>query len=284
MGGGRRKPPQNHCYTSSVGGSGMLESAKRWLDLGCSLVPLQPNSKHIIAGFGSYGDQVTDLAGARFWFGERSCNLGLVCGAGVVVLDFDDVAGYEQWRVEVGDLAQSYTERTRRGYHVFFSGSGGSGRVGGIEVLGAGRVVALAPSTVRGFEYRPVAECGDVLLELPGQFSLLSASRGVVTDGTTDEEKSGGDADTVTRIKAAYDILAMARNAGAIGLHSRDGRWFHAFCPFHSDVQKRSFWVDIKRGLWGCYSCDVRGDLINLYSRWRGLGVTDAINELAKEL
>lgn len=279
-GGGWYAYRQTTTQINSVGWWGMMASAEKWLDRGCSLVPLQPNSKHVIAGFGAYGDQVIDVICSRFWFSDRRCNIGLVTGAGVVVLDFDDVASYAWWAGEAGEQARTYTERTRRGFHVFFSGHGGSGRVGGVEVLGHGRVVVVAPSVVVGFEYHPLIVDGADLLELPPKFSLLS-EKPVINPLPLSKENSGDD--TVARIKRAFSILDVAREVGVTGLYSRDGRWYHGLCPFHSD-NEASFWVDTQRGTWGCFACHYTGDVINLWARGHGLGVGDAIKAMAQEL
>jgi len=38
------------------------------------------------------------------------------------------------------------------------------------------------------------------------------------------------------------------------------------------------------RGMWGCYACGVRGDVVNLYAALHGLLVRDAIAEMAAVL
>ena len=255
-----------------------LDAALWWQSRSGAVVPLQPNSKHLIAGFGAHSDQVRDVAGAGFWFGERACNLGIITGHGVICLDFDTEGEYREWHARAGDDGQTLTERTARGYHIFYSGSGASGRVGGIEVMGVGKVVAVAPSTVAGFQYHLVAGCGGGLRVLPPAFFLLSDSPAVATGQAIAQTVGSGD--TVTRIKRAWAVADVARDAGVIwSSRSRDGRWLRGYCPFHGD-EKPSFWVDTERGTWGCYAGCGHGDVINLYALWKRLSVTDAIGEM----
>ena len=89
--------------------------------------------------------------------------------------------------------------------------------------------------------------------------------------------------DLIGRIKAAWPILSLAESMTK--LTSGDGRWFHGLCPLpgHKD-HKPSFWLDAERGVFGCYACAVRGDVVNLYALRHGLTVREAIREMAAKL
>ena len=258
----------------------MIDQALRWLERGVPLVPLQPGSKHIVPGFGPYQKQITAPDDAHRWFEERWCNLGLVCGRGLVVLDFDLWFDYEHWREQYPGAAHTYTERTSRGYHVFFAGDGASGDVGPIEVKGRGSVVMVAPSRhPLGKTYRAVDERA-VILPVPGRFSLLSEKLSSSSAPSLSKE-SVNRTDLIGRIKAAVPVLELAR--ASTEMRSRDGRWWHGKCPLHDD-KTPSFWVDAERGTWGCWTCKVRGDVINLYARLNRLTVRAAIAALAAGL
>lgn len=265
----------------------LLDAALAWLALGVELVPLQPKSKSIIRGFGPHLRRISQPGEAIAWFGERRCNLGLVCGgrAGLAVLDFDQVGDYLDWRAGADDLAQTYTVKTWRGFHVYlWAGDIPSGRVGQVEVKGRGAVIMAAPSVhPSGAVYYAIEPGAAILQASPKNLPLLSE---------LGKEKPGGQAarpapvlaggtDLVGRIKAAWPILDMAQ--AMTRLHSRDGRWFHGLCPLHSEKEP-SFWVDAERGVFGCFSCQARGDVINLYALRYGLTVQDAIREMARKL
>src|SRR4030042_2007930 len=267
--------------------SPVLDAAMAWLALGLELVPIQPKSKSLVKGFGPHLRQIAQPGQAIAWFGERRCNLGLVCGgrAGLVVLDFDQVGDYLDWHDGAGDLAQTYTVKTSRGFHVYlWAGDIHSGRVGRVEIKARGAVIMAAPSVhPSGAVYYPIEPGAAILRASPENLSLLSV--------LLSKEKPGGQvsrpgpvvagADLVGRIKAAWPILQVA--LAMTKLYSRDGRWFHGLCPLHSEKEP-SFWVDAERGTWGCYSCQARGDVLNLYALRHGLAVQDAIRELARKL
>lgn len=258
-------------YTTSFS---PLSMALTWLKRGVSLLPLQPGSKHIIPGFGPYSKRIETPEQARFWFVERHANLGAICGAGMVVLDFDDEASHARWTASWPGAAASYTEKTMRGFHVHFQGESRSYRhPDGFEVKGQGAVVMIAPSQRGGFVYHPL-DAGAQLQSLPAALSLLSES----SKATPTLSKGNGD-DLVARIKSQVAIVDVARNLTRIT--SKNGRWWHGRCPFHDD-RKPSFWLDSERGLFGCYSCKVRGDTINLYALAHNLTIQEAIASLAQ--
>lgn len=258
-----------------------MQVAAAWLAMGAALLPLQPGSKRIITGFGPYLQRIQDDDAARFWFLERDCNLALVCGGGFVVLDFDQVTQYAAWRELYPEAAQTYTEQTRRGFHAFFVGKSDSYSYqgDGFEVKGKGGFVVLSPSVVGGFRYAALDD-GAALLQLPAALSLLSESS---PPGTLSREKG---IDTIARIKAAYSVRDIV--SGLTLLRSRDQRWYHGSCPITDHAAnhdgRRPFWIDSKRGLWGCYACGLRGDVVNLYAVLHGLSVDQAIKAMAARL
>lgn len=266
-------------YNTVISQTQVYRVAVAWLFRGVRLVPIQPRSKCLVAGFGPYSQHITTEDAAWFWFQERACNLGLVTGGGLVILDFDQVKDYDAWRLAWPGLASTYTELTARGAHVFLAGESASGQLaGGVEVKGRGAVVMSAPSVhPGGVKYKPVNQEA-VILPVPANFPLLSDSSKPLSKKST-LPLSGKD--TIARIKAAFPVLDLAQTLTP--LRSKDDRWWHGRCPFHDDKQA-SFWVDAQRGLWGCYACQVRGDIINLYAHSQGLSVNNAIAALAVAL
>ncbi|HOT91544.1 MAG TPA: CHC2 zinc finger domain-containing protein [Anaerolineae bacterium] len=271
---------KNRVHNSStvVLKSQVFERALYWISNKVPLVPLQPKSKSLITGFGAYSQRITTEDTAWYWFGERACNLAVVTGHGLVVLDFDCPGEYDAWRMAWPDLADTYTERTARGMHVFLAGDSASGRLPGrpgVEIKGRGAVVMSAPSVhPGGFVYQAV-DPGALIKQAPGDFPLLSEhpqalSKGIVT--------CAGGKDALARIKAAYSVLDLAQSLTR--LKTNNGRWWHGRCPFHDD-KRPSFWVDAERQLWGCYACGMHGDVVNLYAIQHGLSVQDAIRALA---
>jgi hypothetical protein len=260
----------------------IYEAALSWLHQGRGLVPLQPGSKRIVGGFGAYLRRITEEGEAAAWFRDRQCNLAVVLGDGVLCLDFDRESDYETWAPSSA-VAESYTEKTRCGFHVFLAGESANGVGAGYEILAVGRVVTVAPSVVGGFVYQ--VEKPTPISRINADFPLLSElsepKREKLTMTTSDH------GDVLTRIKAAWRVEDVALSGGIILRGSRSvtwsGRWLSGLCPFHGD-RHPSLWVDTERGLWGCRACNAHGDVINLYARLHGLSVGDAIKAMAAVL
>ena len=263
----------------------MYNAACKWLELGRDLVPLQPRSKRLIAGFGPHVQHITDRAGASFWFQERACNLAIVTGNGLIVLDFDTQERYTAWRDRWPVCAQTYTELTRRGAHVFLAGDSASGIMDGIEIKGAGSVVMSSPSVhPLGDVYHAIDSMAGILA-IPRGFPLLSENN-KSHNPLSRKKAMGHGGDTVTRIKAAYPLLEYAQSITRLKQH---GRWWHGRCPIEEHKKSRhagktTFWVDTERGLWGCYACYLRGDVINLYAGYNHISVKEAIRRMAASL
>ena len=262
----------------------MLKAALNWLAQGVFLVPLQPRSKRIIVGFGPYLKQIKSKEQAFFWFGERDCNLAVCTGRGLVVLDFDQVEDYTAWCAAWPCLAGTYTEQTRNGLHVFLAGNSGSGNLsGGIEIKGNGACVMSAPSVhPSGFVYTAIDKAAS-FQQLPLSLSLLSEKE---HRSLSRERENNPDNDLITRIKKRWDVLDLAQAITDNRLKTRNGEWWHGPCPFevHKKTMKHGslpFWVNSKNGLWGCYACNIRGDVINLYARHKGLSIQEAVRDMA---
>lgn len=272
----REQTTQEHSSTKVVQNQNtkMLEAALGWLARSISVIPLQPCSKRIVQGFGPRLQHVTSEDEARFWFGSRSCNLAIVTGNGLVVLDFDTLAAWEAWRQAWPVLAATYTERTARGMHVFLAGDSASGQRQDFEVKGVGAVVMSAPSVhPGGYRYSPIEQHA-AIAPIPPVLSLLSVP---LSHPPVVQDRHGDD--LIARIKDAVSILDLAQSLTT--LTSKNGRWWHGLCPLHGE-SRPSFWIDAKRGLFGCYSCKVHGDVVNLYALAHGISNTAAIAALAE--
>ena len=75
----------------------------------------------------------------------------------------------------------------------------------------------------------------------------------------------------------ALELSESEREAIARGLFEvigdRQGDELHGLCPFHGDTNP-SFSYNIVKDVYNCFSCQVHGDLIRLWSKTRGTGNT----------
>lgn len=274
--------------------SDLMRSAAAWLQRGAALLPCQHESKHLVRGFGQYQKQITTIPEARHYFGRgRGHNLAVCLPDNLVCLDFDSEELFTSWEDALpADLCCTYQETTRRGWHVFYKLQEPPGPlqlVAGVEIK---RVVLVYPSVLPGFRYWPIDHNAELLTLSPGSWSdvvSLLLSKEVLPEleplqrlipvgppPLTD--------DLLSQIKQAFPILPIA--ASLTKLRSSDGghgRWYVGRCPFHDD-KNPSFWVDAKRGLWGCRAGCGRGDVINLFAQKHKLNMLEAIKDLAGQL
>lgn len=65
-----------------------------------------------------------------------------------------------------------------------------------------------------------------------------------------------------------------------------DGDFIHAACPFHQTKSGTPFWMSLKKGSYGCWSCSARGDSLEELLRALKISVTGSVRgiiQLARE-
>jgi hypothetical protein len=131
--------------------------------LGFACIPLEPDSKRPLSGFdlSRYFSQRPSASELRAWFTPQTTNFAVMCGAvsnNLFVLDFDTPDAYLDFTTQFPIPAQSFTVKTRRGYHVYLRSShchlrsrkvrGGELKAAGGYVVGAGSVIGLIHYTI----------------------------------------------------------------------------------------------------------------------------------------
>lgn len=278
----------------------LIQSATYWLGLGFALLPCQPGSKNLVAGFGPYRNHIRDAAGAWRWFGERRCNLAVVCGVGaLVVADFDDVAAFESWQASAPAGLKTRIEISARGAHVFFCTAGtipSYAQAGALEIKSSGAVLVAPSVHPSGRPYEVLSDSEPAWLDDPASvFHLLSkpqqpSERAPLERGRLSVERAAAGS-LVSRIKQSVSIVEVAARLTLLKRSDAGGRWLLGYCPFHDDKHP-SFWVDSERGLWGCYSphCPTAKhgakahDVINLVAWAEHVSEGQAIRLLAERL
>lgn len=278
------------------------ERAGWWLAHGVAVVPLKPRSKELQPGYGWWLASITDIDFARQWFLNTPANLGVVLGgpASLVVGDWDNPLDYEIWRAGSGAAVETLTERTARGYHVFFTGEGLTQAAGsGCEFKTRG-VCMVSPSVhPSGTVYRVVNDSPLARLDHQSAcvlFPFLSEAPSKLERQDWQiaprleelaKRKSLGALGTgvVARLKAARPIVQEMHSAG-VKLQRGGQATLVGLCPFHPD-RFPSLWVYPKNGLWGCNqpNCIAVGvhDVINFRALHAGISNQAAIKQLADE-
>ncbi len=93
-------------------------------------------------------------------FDSRAGAIGVVCGrvSQLLVIDFDDHLRYRRFCRHLPQYAETYTVKTRRGYHLYFRTGVKvpSHQVDGGDIKGEKSYVVASPSVIGGFEYKEV--------------------------------------------------------------------------------------------------------------------------------
>ena len=272
--------------------------AHLWLSRGFGLIPIQPNSKKIIKSFGPVAGQVVQAAEVEFWFRDRNLNIAVVADESHVILDFDEIEKYDQFRAGWPDLVTYCEETPRGGRHLFFALEDGQALhapslVTGIEIkkfvlvhpsqIGGVRYEILDPSAIRAVPrerllaalrpfYLHADKCPDSpvlpLLDGPrpsqGQKISIRANDGVIEQA-----------------RQRWPILSYWLYFGYDLKLRGEGRWRSGRCPFHSPDAHPSFWVDVDHGRWGCHAENIQGDVVDFHARRLG---TDDQAQAARDL
>jgi hypothetical protein len=285
-----------------------LTIALNWLILGFDLIPIQPNTKYIMRGFGLHQRRIKTPDEAKKYFGSNSKNnLAVICNGDNFIIDFDDWNIYTQWAKSAAECyTTSYTEYSPKGAHVFLCGDlvDGLQLIDGVEI----KKIALAfPSVVDGKKYTqgtfPRIYRGDVddcffslsKAGTPTAYLLRTREKNPIIESTQKKNfnpaRSSG-ADVIARIKIEINALDVLKQYAKTSYDTMqgDGRFRAFICPFHKGQGKngkernRSFWVDTERNLYGCHTCHKSGDVINLFADLRAVEVRNAIKTLAEQL
>lgn len=266
-----------------------------WLRLGVPLLPLKPQSKQLQPGFGLRQACVVDPSSAGRWFLHTDANLAVLLGGstGLIVVDWDDEPAYHHWCATLGAGVTTLTERTPRGFHLFFFARplpaaipSAALSLAGCE-LKTGGACAVAPSChPSGQLYRrlhppPIASLD--LARASSLFPFLSPPPKPLHDIAP--RRTPPATGLLDRIKAARPTLDEMHEAGLVlspgGPHTLVAR-----CPFHDD-HSPSLWLYSFSGLWGCNRPDCRAagihDVINFRAFLRGISNRAAIRQLADE-
>jgi len=276
------------------------ERACWWLRQGIGIVPLKPHSKELQPGYGSQKAHITTPGLASKWFLNTNANLGVVLGGfpGLIACDWDNRQDYEAWSTRV--KAETLTERTARGYHVFFFGPGLPSTIGNGCEFKTGGVCMVSPSVhPSGTIYQTVKDVPITSIDsenactlFPFLSDILRKRQYTLQENARLEKPSTRDTDRgivgtgiISRIKEVRSIVDEMKAGGVQLLHG--GRSvLVGLCPFHDD-HSPSLWVNPKSGLWGCNKpeCPAAGthDVINFRAMIRGVSNNDAIKQLAKE-
>ena len=127
--------------------------------LGFSVIPLTGKRPPKGFNYSKYQSQKTTTADLTTWFAtDEFTSYGVVCGAvsnGLFVLDFDSDIAYKNFILKFPQIAESYTVKTRRGFHIYLRADTAlrTRKIPGGDLLAQGSLVVGAGSCVNDFFY-----------------------------------------------------------------------------------------------------------------------------------
>lgn len=221
-------------------------TALDYFDAGLCVIPLRYKSKRPLVLWRQYQTNPPDRDQVQAWSEEfRRCNWAALLGppsAGLIALDFDDMAGYARWAANYPDVAQAApTAGTSRGAHVYLTGPAGQRGTNFVnyagEVKAAGGIVLLPPSVhPSGAVYRWLH--GDLTRYVPDVDDLRQIGIETKTPAApiAPSGRAFNTARTPSRLKAcAAAVIGGATPAGQrnvtawrLALHLRSESWSEA--------------------------------------------------------
>ncbi len=163
-------------------------------------------------------------------FNKKVTALGIVCGrvSKLLVIDFDDVLRYQRFCRHLPQFAETYTVKTRRGFHLYFRTSEKvpSHQFDGGDIKGERSYVVAPPSRIESFVYRCVKDmeqleiCKSDVDQLLNYFHVSSAIHTVAGRQVREYEDIDVKrlyrrlAPRIGRNNALYRAASVARDAG----------------------------------------------------------------------
>lgn len=268
-----------------------IEVCKWWLDRGFALLPIQPNTKFLFAGYGESADKkkiVTIEQAMEIVRKFPSANLAVLCDDRQFILDFDKPDLYTCWADKHPDYAKTFTERTpRTGAHVFLVGSAPAGLIllDGVEIK---KRCLVYPSVVDGKAYTRGA--GDIIeadndcffpLSKPGTKSAYVLQ--IEHADRARKQKRHDSNSIVEQIKQANRIEHVFSVYRPGTKFDSNSPFVSVLCPWHKD-HKPSMFINLQGQYFKCHACGASGDVITLYSLFEGITNGEAIGRLARAL
>ncbi len=141
----------------------LMERAKTLARAGYSPIPVQGNNapsepKRPAVSWRKFQRRIATDAEIDLLFTEKVTALGIVCGrvSKLLVIDFDDVLRYQRFCRHLPQFADTYTVKTKRGFHLYFRTMEKvpSHQFDGGDVKAERSYVVAPPSAIGNFVYR----------------------------------------------------------------------------------------------------------------------------------
>lgn len=188
----------------------LLIRARNLAGKGYSVIPIRGDTsvaepKKPAIKWRAYQRRVASRRELDSMFDGRAWALAVVCGqvSRLLVIDFDDHLRYQRFCRHMPQYADSYTVKTRRGYHVYFRTREKvpSHQFDGGDIKGERSYVVAPPSVIAGYEYKAVKRHETIELDDKGVQAILNYFHV--------RPAASGRGGLITQVAANADISAM---------------------------------------------------------------------------
>ena len=213
----------------------LIYRAKLLAQAGYSPIPVHGNNapsepKRPAGSWRAFQGRIATETEIEYGFNDKVTALGIVCGrvSRLLVIDFDDVLRYQRFCRHLPQYAETYTVKTKRGFHLYFRTSEKvpTHQFDGGDIKGERSYVVAPPSRISNFVYRCVKDVAQLEIgkrdidQLLNYFHVNSAVHTVA--GRQVRERDDIDlkrvyrrlAPRIGRNNALYRTASMARDAG----------------------------------------------------------------------
>jgi len=190
--------------------------------LGFSVIPLTGKRPPKGFNYSKYQSQKPTTTDLTTWFAaDEFTSYGVVCGAvsnGLFILDFDSDTAYQSFIFKFPQIAESYTVKTRRGFHIYLRTTTTlhTRKIPGGDLLAQGSLVVGAGSYINDFCYSvainaPILTLASKILQSLLSWASSSTKQTSVIDVTPRGDSSGSG---IKRLVSLYHTHApiMGRN------------------------------------------------------------------------
>lgn len=261
----------------------ILAEVTRWHGMGVTPIPLVLHDKRAAIPWRHLTDVQVRLDVVKCWF-TKPRNMGVLLTHGLTVVDFDNAPAYMRWRRDI--RLDTYTVRTRRGYHVYLwldTPFGKTAKMDGGEIKGNGYVVAPPSLHESGCQYRAICKsaiCRVASIDDVGiEYTVAEREPPMPDPGPESDDTS-----VVNLIKSQIGIASYLSRITAV---VRSGSHWVCQCPFHDD-QHPSMLIVPGEGRCFCFNphCIAHRpmDVIDVCARLMRLSNTEAIRFLSVEV
>ena len=165
------------------GGKKLLNRALKLAGKGYSVIPLVGDTsagepKKPTIKWRAFQRRIPERRELEALFDDRAGALAVVCGrvSQLLVIDFDDHLRYQRFCRHLPQYAESYTVKTRRGFHVYFRTQEKvpTHQFDGGDIKSEKSYVVAAGSRIAGFMYKVVRRIEAMALDKDGVEALLN--------------------------------------------------------------------------------------------------------------